>query len=188
VATQASRPSPTRWSRPWFAGYMDFHSAEEVDSDTGDVECCCRLALDGGRASWSTVDSRERFASRMTTTSPRYMDRSGDSGDRERRQQRTVDMCLCCCGKGPRKSCKSGLGRRVRIVGALRWNSNFQVRYGDVAGVAMACAAPHISSDSLLGPVCLAEHDSQHSEFVSHLYLSDSRHPSGSLEMPSGKA
>jgi hypothetical protein len=73
-ATQASRPSPTRWSRPRFAGCMDFHSGEEEDSDTGDVECYCRLALDGDRASWWIVDSQGRFASRMTTTSRRYMD------------------------------------------------------------------------------------------------------------------
>jgi hypothetical protein len=191
VATQASRPSPTRWSRPWFARYMDFHSVEEGDSDTGDVECYCRLALDGDRASWWIVDSRERFESRMTATSRRYTDRSGDSDDRERRQQWTVDMCLSYCGKGPRKSWKYGLGLRVRIVGALRLNSNFQVRFGDVAGVAKACAAaPHIlSDDSLLGLVCLAERDAQHSEYVFvHLYLSDLRHPSGSLEMPTGKA
>jgi hypothetical protein len=96
-------------------------------------------------------------------------------------------MYLCCCGKGPRKSWKSALGYRGRIVGALRWNSNFQVRYGDVAGVAKSFAAPHILGDSL-GLVCLAERDAQHSELFYHLYLSDSRHPSGSLERPSGKA
>jgi hypothetical protein len=54
--------------------------------------------------------------------------------------------------------------------------------------VANARAAPHtLYSLRGLGQAA-AEHDSQHSEPVFHLYLSDSRHPSGSLETPTGKA
>jgi hypothetical protein len=53
--------------------------------------------------------------------------------------------------------------------------------------VARPRAAPHTDSLRGLGQAA-AEHDSQHSELVVHLYLSDSRHPSGSLETPTGKA
>lgn len=87
---------------------MDSRSTEEGDSGIGDAEYYCRLALDGDRASSRIAGNRGKFESRTRATSRRYMDRSGDSGDMERRQQRTVDMNLCCRGEGPRKSQMSG--------------------------------------------------------------------------------
>jgi hypothetical protein len=164
--------------------YTDSHSEEEEDLDTGDAECYCPPVLDADRASWRIAGNRGTFESRMTATSRQYMDSSCELGDKERRQQWTLDMGLSCCGEGPRNSWMDRDSGDVasRSVGALR--VNFQVRLGIVA---VASTAPH----SLISGIVIVQpaHDSQlrsHSDLVFHLY--DWELPGRSLEPPAGKA
>ncbi len=123
--------------------YKGSHSAVVEGWDTGDAECYCLLVLDADRASWRIAGNRGTFESRMTATSRRYKGNSWYLGDKERRQQRTVDMCLCCCGEGPRNSQMDRDCGDVasQSVGALR--ANFQVRLGIVVVVVVvASTAP----------------------------------------------